>query len=144
MIENDTVKLLRECDAGIKMGIAAIDEVVGSIRNNEFKEILEGFKKKHEKLECELNELLQKYGDSGKEPPMAARGMSWLKTNAMLMINESDGAISALMTDGCDMGIKSLSKYLNKYKAADEASKSVAKRIIGTEESMVRDIRKFL
>ena len=27
MIEPDTIKLLRECDAGIKMGAASIDDV---------------------------------------------------------------------------------------------------------------------
>lgn len=26
MIEQDTIKLLRECDAGIKMGVSAIEE----------------------------------------------------------------------------------------------------------------------
>ena len=28
MIEPDTIKLLRECDAGIKMGISSIEEVL--------------------------------------------------------------------------------------------------------------------
>ena len=28
MNANDTVKLLRECDAGIKMGVASIDDVL--------------------------------------------------------------------------------------------------------------------
>ena len=28
MIEQDTIKLLRECDAGIKMGVSSIDEVL--------------------------------------------------------------------------------------------------------------------
>ena len=28
MIESDTIKLLRECDAGIKMGVASIEDVL--------------------------------------------------------------------------------------------------------------------
>ncbi len=28
MIEHDTIKLLRECDSGIKMGVSTIDEVL--------------------------------------------------------------------------------------------------------------------
>ena len=28
MVEPDTIKLLRECDAGIKMGISSIEEVL--------------------------------------------------------------------------------------------------------------------
>ena len=29
MIENDTVRLLRECDAGVDMGVSAISDVMG-------------------------------------------------------------------------------------------------------------------
>lgn len=32
MIEQDTIRLLRECDAGIKMGVGSIDEVLGQVR----------------------------------------------------------------------------------------------------------------
>jgi len=31
MIESDTIKLLRECDAGIKMGIESINEQIQNI-----------------------------------------------------------------------------------------------------------------
>ena len=48
------------------------------------------------------------------------------------------------MTDGCNMGVKSLNKYLNKYEAADEVSKDITKRLINLEEKLVVDIRKFL
>ena len=31
MIEQDTIKLLRECDAGVKMGVTSIDDVFEQI-----------------------------------------------------------------------------------------------------------------
>ena len=40
-------------------------------------------------------------------------------------IDESDKTVANLITDGCNMGIKSLNKYLNQYKMADEISKKV-------------------
>lgn len=40
MINNDTIELLKECNAGIKMGVTAIEAVLGKIKNPEFKEIL--------------------------------------------------------------------------------------------------------
>ena len=70
--------------------------------------------------------------------------MSWIKTNVKLAVNESDETVADLMVDGCDMGVKSLSKYLNKYKAADEDSKDAAKRLIKLEEQMAKDIRAYL
>ena len=32
MIESDTIKLLRECDAGIKMGIVSIAEILDDVK----------------------------------------------------------------------------------------------------------------
>ncbi len=73
-----------------------------------------------------------------------AKSMSWIKTNVKLVIDESDRTIADLITDGCNMGIKSLSKYLNQYKAADEQSKDIAKRLIQLEEKLVCNMRPFL
>ena len=88
--------------------------------------------------------LLEKYEDEGKEPNPIAKGMSWMKTNMKLVMNESDNTIADLMTDGCNMGVKSLNKYLNEYEAADEKSKDIAKRLINLEERLAIDIRQYL
>lgn len=144
MVEQDTIKLLRECDAGVKMGITSIDDVLDYVNNKELKELLSQCKEEHNKLDNEINELLNKYHDDGKEPNPMAKGMSWLKTNMKLSVNDSDKTISDLMTDGCNMGVKSLNKYLNKYEAADEVSKDIAKRLINLEEKLAVDIRGFL
>mgnify|MGYP003293021388 CR=1 FL=1 len=50
MIEKDTVRLLRECDAGVKMGITGIDEVLPFVGDKEFKDLLEKCKAEHDKL----------------------------------------------------------------------------------------------
>ena len=61
-----------------------------------------------------------------------------------LGMEESDATIADLMTDGCNMGVKSLNKYLNQYEAADEISKDITKRLINLEQQLTIDIRKFL
>jgi hypothetical protein len=144
MVEQDTIKLLRECDAGVKMGVASIDDVLGYVRGEKLKNRLTQCKEEHENLNREIQELLDKYGDEGKDPNPVAKGMSWMKTNIKLTMHESDHTIADLMTDGCNMGVKSLSKYLNQYKAADEVSKDIAKRLIKLEEDLAKDIRGFL
>ncbi len=144
MIEQDTVKLLRECDAGIKMGVAAIDDVLDYVHNKEFEGLLSDCKQEHERLKNEINGYLNKYHDEGKEPNPVAKSMSWMKTNVKLIMNESDGTIADLITDGCNMGVKSLNKYLNQYKAADEQSKGITRRLVNLEEKLAADIRGFL
>lgn len=144
MIESDTIKLLRECDAGVKMGVSSIDKVLEYVSSSELQQALETCKTEHEKLDTEIQELLNQYHDEGKEPNPIAKSMSWIKTNVKLASEESDKTIADLITDGCNMGVKSLSRYLNQYKAADEKSKDITKRLIHLEEALVIDIRSFL
>ena len=144
MIEQDTVKLLRECDAGVKMGISSIGDVLDYIKDDSLKHKLESCKNEHEKLETQIKQSLNRFNDSGKEPNPMAKSMSWVKTNMKLAMDESDATVADLMTDGCNMGVKSLNKYLNQYKAADENSKDIAKRLINLEEKLAVDIRSFL
>ncbi len=144
MIEQDTIKLLRECDAGIKMGVTSINDVLEMVRSENFRELLVKCKQEHEQLRSELEKLLDKYKDEGKDPNPIAKGMSWMKTNIKLGLKDSDKTIADLMTDGCNMGVKSLNRYLNQYEAADEVTKDITKRLINLEEKLAIDIRCYL
>ena len=144
MIEQDTIKLLRECDAGTKMGIASIDDVLDRVKQPSLREKLTTCKKEHEKLQKEIDQLLNKYHDEGKNPNPIVKGMSWMKTNMKMTMEDRDATIAYLMTDGCNMGVKSLNRYLNQYGAADEVSKDITKRLINLEEQLIIDIRQYL
>ena len=144
MIEKDTIKLLRECDAGVKMGVESITQVVDHVKSEELRKLLADCRSEHEKLDREIDKLLQEFGDVGKDPNPMLKGMSWIKTNLMLDIKDKDCTVADLMTDGCNMGVKSLNRYLNQYKAADERSKDITKRLINLEEKLAIDIRKWL
>ena len=144
MIEQDTVKLLRECDAGCRMGVSSIDDVLDYVQADRLKNRLTSCKAEHRKLEREIRSQLDRFHDDGKAPNPMAKSMSWVKTNMKLAMDESDATIADLMTDGCNMGVKSLNKYLNQYEAADEVSKDIAKRLINLEEKLAVDIRQYL
>lgn len=144
MIEQDTIKLLRECDAGVKMGISSIDDVMDHVKKEDFRKKLSKCRQEHEDLQIKILQELEKYEDDGKNPNPIAKSMSWMKTNLKLTMEDSDATIAELMTDGCNMGVKSLNRYLNQYKAADEISKDMAKRLINLEEKLAVDIRQYL
>ena len=143
-ISDDTIKLLRECDAGIKMGIEAINEVLDNVTEYKLKEILKDSRDKHEELQDEALELLNEYHDEGKDPNPMAKSMSWMKTNMKMMMNDSDHTIADLMVDGCNMGVKSLYKYLNEYKTANDKAKRLAKDVIKEEEKLAESMREWL
>lgn len=144
MIEQDTIKLLRECDAGVKMGVSSIDDVMEYAGDKDLRRSLNHCRQQHEALAKEIEQALDRFHDDGKEPNLMAKGMSWIKTTVKLAMNESDQTIAGLITDGCDMGVKSLSMYLNQYQAADESAKDIAKRLIAMEEQLGEDMRKYL
>lgn len=144
MEQSDSVKLLRECDAGVKMGIASINDVIDSVANPDMRQILTRGKKEHEKFETELGKLLEHWDAREKDPNAVAQVMSFVKTNTKLILNESDKTIADLMTDGCNMGVKSLYRYLNQYTKADNKIKDLARRIIYSEECILNGIKPFL
>jgi len=144
MVNNDTIELLKECNAGVKMGVSSIDEVLPDVKNAVLRQKLTVCKTEHEKLGDETKSLLNQYDDSGKEPNPFAKSMSWIKTNTKMMMSPTDETISDLITDGCNMGVKSLNRYLNEYKAAEEKAKDITKRLINLEEKLAVDIREYL
>lgn len=144
MIEHDTIELLRECDAGIQMGISAIDEVKDHAKNGEFQKMLDDYQREYAQLQNEMQGILHEYHDEGKDPNPLAKGMAWLKTNFTMAVKESDQSISDLLTEGCNMGIKSLHKYLNQYGAADGRARDFARRLIELQDRQLKELARYL
>lgn len=144
MENKDTIDLLKECDSGTKMAVASIDEVLEKVRDSRLKKLLEESKEEHQTLGDEIHTLLTQHGSEYKEPNPVAKGMSWLKTNVKLGMDESDATVADLITDGCDMGTKSLYRYLNQYAQADHTSKGLCKKLISIEERLCKDLHGYL
>lgn len=141
---SDTVKLLRECDAGTKMAVSSIDEVLDKVSDTGMRQLLEESRSHHTKLGNEIHSRLNSHGSAEKDPTAMAKGMSWMKTNMKLGMDGSDTAVADLLTDGCNMGVKSLNQYLNQYKAADDESKKMCTKLISIEEKLCKDLTKYL
>ncbi len=144
MEQKDTIHLLKECDAGSKMAVTSIDEVLEYTQNENLKQLLSKSKEHHETLGNEIHSLLLEYHSSEKDPNPMAKGMSWLKTNMKMGMDNSDATIADLITDGCNMGIKSLYRYKNQYPAADKKIVDICEKLISIEEELRRDLRAYL
>ena len=57
MENKDTIRLLKECDAGTKMGIASIDEVLEKVADEKLKSLLQESKAHHKELESEIDKM---------------------------------------------------------------------------------------
>ena len=129
MKNQNTIELLKECDAGTKMAVASIDEVLDFVHDDNLKNLLTESKEHH---------------SSDKEPNPIAKGMSWMKTNMKLSMDSSDASIADLMTEGCNMGVKSLYKYRNQYEDADKKALDICDRLIKIEEKLCEGMHPYL
>lgn len=144
MAVNDSIYLLKECDAGAKMAIASLDDVKDRTQNTELQKILLESRQQHELIMEEIHKLLDAIGTGEKEPNPMARSMSAVKTGVKMGLDDSDQTVADLITTGCGMGIKSLHKYLSQYVAAETTARAICRMLIAVEEQLVCDIKRFL
>lgn len=144
MYKEDTCQLLKECNAGIKMAVDAIREVLPNVKNEELKNKLITCKDQHEKLGDETHTLLLKNNKETEEPSMMAKGMSWVKTNLKMAVNPGDDTIANLICTGSDMGVRTLNKYLNEFRNASQQAKDLVKKVIKLEEDLSADMQAYL
>lgn len=145
MAERDTICLLKECDSGIKMGIISINEALQDVQTRELTHILQSARQEHEQLQAECVRLLNSSHDSGKSPSPIAQGMGKMKTAVRMAVSSDTSRTAAsIMTDGCNMGIKSLHRYLNEYKNASAPARELAQKTIRVEENLLNQLKTYL
>lgn len=144
LVNEDTIQLLHECNAGVKMGIASIDEVINKVQNPQFQSVLGKCKEVHSNFDEEVKQLLAQNGEEGKEPTAMAKGMSKIMTNLKTAVEPGDETIADIITDGCNMGVKTLQRHLNEYKTADAQAKNITERLIQSEKKLAEEISVYL
>lgn len=143
-MSEDTIRLLKECDAGCKMAMDSIAQVEKYAEKEALKKLLDQYQKKHEKLKEEITEQLQKFQKEEQEPDKLASAFAWITTEMKLLMKDNSHQIAKIMMDGCNMGIQSVSEYLNQYPQASQEAKSLAKKLVETEEMFMKELKKFL
>ena len=142
--KQESIGLLKETNAGIQMGVSTLEEMITDIRDERLRAVMHDSKVEHDELGDEAHRLLLEYGADTKEPHLAAKAMSWMKTNVKMAAEPGDKTAAGLVTDGCNMGVKTLNKYINQYKHADSAAVSLAKKVIRCEEKLCSDVKRYL
>jgi hypothetical protein len=143
-ISQDTVELLKECDAGCKMAIDSMEQISKYVSDDKLKTIIQKYNGAHIKMEEEIHKLLNSIGEEDKEPNPIAKASSWIQSEVKMMMNCDSKQAAHLLTDGCNMGVKSLCKYKNQYAAADDKSVQLCERLCDLETNMTKELRDFL
>lgn len=143
-VSQDTIELLKECDAGCKMAIDSMEQISKYVTNDQMKTIIKKYNGAHIKMEEDIHRLLNNYGEEDKNPNPIAKASSWIQSEVKMMINGDSKQAAHLLTDGCNMGVTSLNQYKNQYKAADEKSVKICERLCDLETSMTKELQPYL
>ena len=143
-MSKDTLELLKECNAGCKSATNSMEQVQAYVKDSELKKIIEQYNKEHIQIGDECHKILDKAGETEKDPSPMAKAFSWISTEIKMMINDDEKKIADVMVDGCNMGIKALSRYLNEYKEADKESRNLTQKLIRLEQDFMNDLLVYL
>ena len=143
-MSKDTLELLKECNAGCKSATNSMEQVQAYVKDSQLRKIIDQYNKEHILIGDECHKILDKAGETEKDPSPMAKTFSWISTEIKMMINDDEKKIADIMVDGCNMGIKALSRYLNEYKEADKESRNLTKKLIRLEQDFMNDLLGYL
>lgn len=144
MPNDDTMKLLAECDSGCKMAVDAINHVLNKTDNVKLHSILEKYLTLHQKLQRKIIDRLDEFNGHEQNPSPISKAMSTLKIRFKLIKGDHDKEIADVLIDGCNMGIKSINRYINQYPKALECIKKLCCDLAETEEQFIKELIPYL
>lgn len=143
-LNRDTISLLQECSSGCKMAMDSIRQIKDKVNDKQIREIMDKYFSGHSQLEAECRQILNDVGAQDKEPGVIATTMANIQTNIKMMMEDDAKKAAEILTDGCNMGIKSLSSYINEFKNADSKSVAIAEKLRRLEDNMIGDLQPML
>lgn len=122
-IENhDSVLLLQDCIAGCKMALESMDDIREHTDDKQLRELIDKYYNEHTGLSVDCRDMLDKAGADIKEPGVFAKMAAKLQTAMKMAVNDDQSQAAKLLTEGCNMGIETISGSLNEYRDADSKS----------------------
>ena len=139
-MNKDTVNLLKECNSGCKMATNGMEHVMSYVKDSSLKKLIDDYNDRHISLGDKCHTLLNSYGENERDPHQMARAMSWISTEVKLSVNSDSRQIKNILINGCAMGIKSISGYIEQYPTANGESMHIAHDLIGIEQDFMEKL----
>jgi hypothetical protein len=126
------------------MATNSMEQIGQFVSNSALAEVIAKYNHDHIALGEEIHQLLNKIGEPEQDPSPMAKAFAWLSSQIKMMVKGDTHQAASILTDGCNMGIKSLNEYRNQYSEADGAIVKICDRLIAIEKNFMGDLEKFL
>lgn len=142
--DRHTVELLKECGNGCQMAQKSVKQAREFVKDEKLNNLLESYGEKHTEIEKKVIDMLGRYGSSEDNPGKMAEIGAWMSMEMGMLMHPDEHEAAKKMMDGCNMGIQSVSEYVNKYPDAKEEAHDLAKELIKIEEDFMEEMKEFV
>ena len=143
-MNKDSIDLLKKCNSGCKSATNSMEQVMDFVSDEKLRKVIHEYNRKHIDIGDECHELLNSEDIEEEDPSIIAKAMSWLGTEVKLAVNDSTNRVADILVDGCNMGIKSLYKELNKQKEAESKIRDLVMELVCIEQDFMNELLEFL
>lgn len=143
-MHTDTIRLLGDCTADIRMRVSTIDALLPNIKDHRLRQKLQESVQDHQLLHKHACNLLSRYGGKEKHPNPLAQSMRTIRTGARMAMGGDDTIAAELVADGCDLGVRSLCRSQNRYCMASPDAQILTRELIRCEEALSARLRPYL
>jgi hypothetical protein len=138
------MELLDSIYQNSEMGILATRELLEASKDSRFRDHLSTQLEEYRAINDEARQLIDEKGARTKELNPIAQATSRFTINAKTLMDSSTSHMAEMMMQGSTMGIVDATKNLRRYSHAEKPIRSLAEKLLRTEESNVEHIKEFL
>ena len=134
------IELLQYVHETAEMGILGLQDIVGQVQTAKLKKSLQGQIAEYQTIASEAAKLLQAKGTAPKDPSLMARLSSEVMSTMQTLADSSDSKIAEMTIKGITKGLK----HLHDYEGNDRQVRSLAEKLLFTEQANVEQMKPFL
>lgn len=127
-----------------QMGITTIEQLTSKVEDRPFSRQLRAQLKEYKSINREASDQLHKNGQTEKSIPITQQAGAYMSISMKTMADRSPSHISEMMMQGSVMGIIDVSRNLKKYNCASHKVKSLAEKLLKTEENNIQSLKSYL
>jgi len=141
---NGNAELLNFIYQNSQMGVDTISQLMGIIKDGEFKKHLASELQEYQEIQTTARELLNKNGYDEKGISMLDKIKTYLMINMQTMRDKTPSHVAEMLIIGSNMGVIDAIKNIKKYQEAEQKIISLMERLLKFEENNIKKLKAFL
>ncbi len=141
---NENASLLEEIYQATKMGLEATQLIIPKVQNPQLRTEIEDHALRYQDMGAKAKQMLHTDGRMPKPERTMQKAMLRGSIQINTMMNQTPSHIAKLMINGTAMGIKDITKNLNRLDGADTEVKKLAEDYIINEQKNIDELKKHL